>query len=252
MQSRLDKYNNNESFSRVNKNQNLYDDIYANTNYTNMVVIDDSNEIDISKIKEIIDGDKKIDKRIDKTPIIEKEYDSIVPPKNYDNKLYDINEVLKEAKNQRDIIEDANEKRKIQNYKFKENLDEELSKTRKVYESLVKEEKELLNIMNTLTNVSSVDLAMDMFNDLTNEDNMTELMDENDIKPGIDIKQIKNDTTSEYSTDTFMFSTKDFEKLEDLEDNVKKTSTFIKVLIFILTTVLVVGIGILVYNLFIK
>ena len=167
MKSRLDKYDNKESFSRVNKNQNLYDDIYSNTNYSNMVVIDDSNEIDISKIKEIIDKQKNVNKRVDKTPNLEKEYDSIVPPKNYENKLYDINEVLKEAKSQRDIMEDANEKRKIQNYKFNENLDEELSKTRKVYESLVKEEKELLNIMNTLTNVSSVDLAKDMFNDLT-------------------------------------------------------------------------------------
>ena len=115
MKSRLDKYDNKESFSRVNKNQNLYDDIYSNTNYSNMVVIDDSNEIDISKIKEIIDKQKNVNKRVDKTPNLEKEYDSIVPPKNYENKLYDINEVLKEAKSQRDIMEDANEKRKIQN-----------------------------------------------------------------------------------------------------------------------------------------
>ena len=113
MKSRLDKYDNKESFSRVNKNQNLYDDIYSNTNYSNMVVIDDSNEIDISKIKEIIDKQKNVNKRVDKTPNLEKEYDSIVPPKNYENKLYDINEVLKEAKSQRDIMEDANEKRKF-------------------------------------------------------------------------------------------------------------------------------------------
>ena len=104
MKSRLDKYDNKESFSRVNKNQNLYDDIYSNTNYSNMVVIDDSNEIDISKIKEIIDKQKNVNKRVDKTPNLEKEYDSIVPPKNYENKLYDINEVLKEAKSQRDIM----------------------------------------------------------------------------------------------------------------------------------------------------
>ena len=64
MKSRLDKYDNKESFSRVNKNQNLYDDIYSNTNYSNMVVIDDSNEIDISKIKEIIDKQKNVNKRV--------------------------------------------------------------------------------------------------------------------------------------------------------------------------------------------
>ena len=86
MKSRLDKYDYNESFSRVNKNQELYDDIYSNTNYSNMVVIDDSNEIDISKIKEIIDKEKNVNKRVDKTPSFEKEYDSIVPPKNYEHK----------------------------------------------------------------------------------------------------------------------------------------------------------------------
>lgn len=252
MKSRLDKYDNNESFSRVNKNQELYDDIYSNTNYSNMVVIDDSNEIDISKIKEIIDKEKNVNKRVDKTPSFEKEYDSIVPPKNYEHKSYDINEVLKEAKSKRDIIEDATEKRKIQNYKFKENLDDELSKTRKVYESLVKEEKELLNIMNTLTNVSSVDIAKDMFNDLTNEGAKTEVISSDNIKPEVNVRQIPDDNTEEYSTDTFMFSTKDFDKLEDLKDNVRKTSTFIKILIIMLVIIVLAGLGFLVYKFLLK
>ena len=238
MKSRLDKYDNKESFSRVNKNQNLYDDIYSNTNYSNMVVIDDSNEIDISKIKEIIDKQKNVNKRVDKTPNLEKEYDSIVPPKNYENKLYDINEVLKEAKSQRDIMEDANEKRKIQNYKFNENLDEELSKTRKVYESLVKEEKELLNIMNTLTNVSSVDLAKDMFNDLTADK--------------VDVRKVPDENTEEYSTDTFMFSSKDFDDISDLRESVRKSSTFIKILIVLVVLIVLAGAGFIVYNFFIK
>lgn len=252
MKSRLEKYDNNQSFSRVNKNQDLYDDMYSNTNYSNMVVIDDSNEIDISKIKEIIDKEKNVNKRVDKKVNLQREYSSIVPPKNYDNKLYDINEVLKEAKNQRDIIEDANEKRKFQNYKFRENLDEELSKTRKVYENLVKEEQELLNIMNTLTNVSSVDLAKDMFDDLTKEDDRTQLMKEVNLDSGVDVREVKKDDTEEYSTDTFMFNTKDFESLDDLRESVKKSSIFIKILIFIVTFVVIAVIGFCVYNFFIK
>ena len=238
MKSRLDKYDNKESFSRVNKNQNLYDDIYSNTNYSNMVVIDDSNEIDISKIKEIIDKQKNVNKRVDKTPNLEKEYDSIVPPKNYENKLYDINEVLKEAKSQRDIMEDANEKRKIQNYKFNENLDEELSKTRKVYESLVKEEKELLNIMNTLTNVSSVDLAKDMFNDLTEDSEKTQLIKPTDLADKVDIRKVPDENTEEYSTDT--------------RESVRKSSTFIKILIVLVVLIVLAGAGFIVYNFFIK
>jgi len=51
LKSRLSKYDNNDGLSRVERNQTLYDDMYENTNYSNMVVIDDSNEIDINKIK---------------------------------------------------------------------------------------------------------------------------------------------------------------------------------------------------------
>ncbi len=250
MKSRLDKYENNKNISRVSKNQNLYDDIYSNTNYTNMVVIDDSNEIDISKIKEIIDKEKKQTKRIERNNFNMEEYDNLKISNTEEKKSYDINEVLKEAKNQRDIIEEANEKRKIQNYKFRENLDEELSKTRKVYENLIKEEKELLNIMNTLTNVSSEDIALDMFSDLTKDSNLIEVLEDGDND--VNIKKIESDDTTEYSTDTFMFNTKDFDSIEDMKDNVKKTSIFIKILIFIITLVIMCAIGFLVYTFYIK
>ena len=229
MKSRLNKYDNNEKLSRVQKNQNLYDDMYENTNYSNMVVIDDSNEIDISKIKEIIDSEKNNPKKTRSNSFNKEEYDSIVPKKAEEKKTYDINEVLKEAKERRNIIEEAKEKSKFQNYKFNDNLEEELSKTRKVYENLIKEEKELLNLMNTMTNMSSVDIANDIFQDLTNNNDLTEVLEE---KPDVDIKQIDEDST-EYSTDTFMFNTKDFEGLDSLKENIKKTNIFIKILIVI-------------------
>lgn len=244
MKSRLSKYENNDNLSRVERNQNLYDDMYSNTNYTNMVVIDDSNEIDISKIKEIVDSEKNKTRRTSKNNFNKEEYDRLVPVKSQEEKSYDINKVLADAKEKRNIIEEANEKRKIENYKFKDNLEEELSKTRKVYENLIKEEKELLNLMNTMTNMTSDDIANDMFQDLTRDDNFTEILDVEE-KPDVNIKQIDNDTT-EYSTDTFMFNTKDFEGIEDLKNNLKKTSTFVKVLIAILL-IAIVAAGVIVY-----
>ncbi|MBP3635681.1 MAG: hypothetical protein J6J17_04450 [Bacilli bacterium] len=253
MKSRLDKYTENDNFSRVEKNKNLYDDIYSNTNYSNMVVIDDSNEIDIIKIKEIVDKENNKAKRVEKNNFDKEKYDSIIPSKNFEKKTYDINEVLREAKSKRDIIEEVNEKRKIQNYKFKENLDEELSKTRKVYENLIKEEKELLNIMNTLTNVNSNDIALDMFSDLTSDKDIPDVpnnIDSNQTSE-INIKQINDDTT-EYSTDTFMFNTKDFEGINSMRDNVEKTNLFIKILIFLLTVIVIAGLSLIVYKFFIE
>lgn len=251
MKSRLDRYDNNAiNTSRVSKNQTLYDDIYSNTNYTNMVVIDDSNEIDISKIKEIIDRQNTKTKRVEKNSFNIDEYDSIVPMKTEEKKLYDINEVLREAKNQRNILDDANEKRKLENYKFRENLDEELTKTRRVYENLIKEEKELLNMMNTITNSTKEDIAEDMFNDLTGgDDDFTEVLDSpSDINEDVNIKQINDDTT-EYSTDTFMFNTKDFESIDEMRENVKNTSNFIKIIIAILVIAIICGIALIIFKL---
>ena len=220
--------------------------MYSNTDYSNMVVIDDSNEIDISKIKEIIDGENTKVTRASKNNFNKEEYDSITPVKMEEPKLYDINEVLKEAKSRRDIFEEATEKSKIENYKFNDNLDEELSKTRKVYENLIKEEQELLNIMNTMTNMTSEDIANDMFQDLTRDDNLTEVLDNNNTD--VNIKQIDNDTT-EYSTDTFMFNTSDFEGMDSLRKDVKKTNLFIKILIVIVVLALLGGIAFIVFKL---
>lgn len=245
LKTRLSKYEDNEIYSRVNKNQNLYDDMYSNTNYSNMVVIDDSNEIDISKIKEIIDKENVRERKVDNNQPVNEVYDSIVPKRQDEKKLYDINEVLKDAKERRNILEEANEKRKIQNYKFKDNLEEELSKTRRVYENLIKEEKELLNLMNTMTNVTSDQIANDMFQDLTRDDNFTEVLEE---KPDVNIKQIDNDTT-EYSTDTFMFNTKDFEDMDSLMQDVRKTNVFIKILIVVLVLAIL---AVVAYILFLK
>lgn len=240
MKSRMDKYN-NDALSRSSKNKHLYEDLYTNTNYTNMVVIDDSNEIDISKIKEIIDNEKK-DKKIPREAKLSTNiYDDVTTIEDEPiKKVYDINQVLKEAKEKRDIIEEANEKRKREHYNLKTNeqLEDELAKTRKVYENLIKEEKELLNIMNTLTNVSSADIALDLFEDLKPSDNEKTIGKNNNT--AVNIKQIPNDDDSrEYSTDTFMFNTKDFEGIEHLKNNVKNTNLFIKILIFVLTAIIV-------------
>ena len=256
MKSRVNKYESSNARSRTEKNQSLYDDMYSNTDYSNMVVLDDSSEVDINKIKEIIDKEKNETRRSSKSNFNKEEYDSIVPLKPEERKLYDINEVLKEAKNNRNIIEEASEKSKIENYKFK-NIEEELSKTRKVYENLIKEEKELLNIMNTMTNMDSDAIANDMFQDLTNKDDLTEVLEIDNPNPvivkdnqeqNVGVKQIDEDST-EYSTDTFMFNTKDFEGMDDLKSNVKRTGMFIKILIIIVVLMIIVALAIAIFKL---
>ena len=114
-----------------------------------------------------------------------------------------------------------------------------------MYNDLVKEETELLNIMNTLTNIdvksnqnlsNTTSMALDLLDDFKEEPNKIK---KEDTKP-LEIRQVDDDST-EYSTDTFMFNTKDFDSLENVKDQIKKSNGFIKVLIFIFTVIIIVG-----------
>lgn len=235
MNHRMDRYSlNNNSTSRSSRNKKLYEDLYSDTSYNNSVVLDDSKEIDISKIKELIDKENRIEKRKNIKPTKDLYQDLDIIKEEVNEKVYDINEVLKEAKSKRNILEEANEKRKI-NTKYQSHLDieEELAKTRKVYDKLLQEETELLDIMNTLTNVPTNE-GIDLYKDLTSEANK--------FKTGtVDVKEITNkidnvsDDSEEYSTNTFMFDKKDFVTDDMLEEHLKGTNKFIKFLIFLIT-----------------
>ena len=125
MQSRMDRYQEKEDkkFERSKKNtklyEDVYDDIYRDTTYQNMKVIDTVREINIDKLKNIIDD--KYDTRqyrtlrnydIDDT-------DSLKNPliSRNEKRSYDINEIINDAKNKRTFIEEAREKQKYIDFK---------------------------------------------------------------------------------------------------------------------------------------
>ncbi|MBR2712677.1 MAG: hypothetical protein IKE73_03100 [Bacilli bacterium] len=266
MGSRMDKYNtniteNSETSSRTSRNKKLYDDLYSNTSYSNSVVLDDSKEIDINKIKELIDKQKRTQERKNSRPTIDlyKELSNIKD--DTEEKIYDINEVLKEAKSKRDILEEASEKRKIFSNDYQSHLDleEELAKTKKVYDKLLQEETELLDIMNTLTNVT-VNSDKDAYKDLTTEANkfntgtvntvqIQPVNEETNTTPTIrvdkDAKKVKDvdDDSTEYSTNTFMFNKRDFQSKASYDDDYEmgEGSTFVKIIVVLITIAVLVG-----------
>ena len=246
MGTRMDKYSsNNSSESRSSRNKKLYDELYNTMNYTNSVVIDQSKEIDISKIKEIVDKERRLSEKKDLRPELNLEELNKIKENNEEEKIYNINEVLKEAKEKRDIILDASEKRKNSSYESHLDIEEELNKTRQVYDKLIQEETELLDIMNTLTSAKTSANIKDAYKDITMESK------KKDINPEVEkvevVKTQKNEETpekktKEYSTNTFMFNKKDFIDSE-LEESLKGTNGFIKALI----AILVIGIIIAAY-----
>ena len=231
MSTRMDKYSSNSSNeSRSSRNKKLYEELYDTMNYTNSVVIDQSKEIDISKIKEIVDKERRLSEKKDNRPSINfEELNNRQVEEDNNKKVYNINEVLKEAKEKRDIILDASEKRKNSRYDPHMEIEEELTKTRQAYDKLIQEETELLDIMNTLTSAKTSTNIKEAYKDLTSESKKVEVKEEEpENAPEEEKKQ-----TKEYSTNTFMFSKKDFIDSE-LEESLKGTNGFIKALIVIL------------------
>lgn len=248
MDSRMEKYssklNQTETTSRTSRNRQLYDDLYLNTNYTNSVVLDDSKEIDINKIKELIQKENSIEEKKSVRPTLDFYNDLKELNEEVEEKVYDINEVLKEAKSKRDILEEANEKRKTNSSKYESHLDieAELAKTRKVYDKLLQEETELLDIMNTLSSTSAIN-KKDAYKDLTTEANK--------FKTGtVEVQKIEtakqeivdnNDDTTEYNTNTFMFDKRDFVTEESLKEHLSGTNKFIKILVFLLIIAIILA-----------
>ena len=100
LDSRMDKYRSNQTSgatSRSSRNRKLYDEIYSNTEYSNSVVLDDSKEIDINVIKEIIDKQEIKEEKRNARPTLDFYQDLKILNEEVDEKVYDINEVLKES-----------------------------------------------------------------------------------------------------------------------------------------------------------
>ena len=106
MKSRMDKYYKEEELmQRTSKNDFLYDELYREKQMpsSNVTVLDNVNEIDITKIKDLVDSREKYKKMRDYSNIIndKEEYKSDSIEYDFDEKDssdYDINEILKKKK----------------------------------------------------------------------------------------------------------------------------------------------------------
>lgn len=198
MRSRMDRYRttdgiDNETISRSDKNQDLYDNLGNNAKYTNFT--------DVSKIDAISLNDAKKNYRtregyktireygnVDRRPKAQKDLDEF----NYlyqdqENRVYDINSVLEKAKENRKDRDELENKRKLKNtnYNILASLNkEELERYRKdKVEKNKPEEDELRNLIDTITSKTlageiSKDTGVDLLSDLM----ATNVMDKVDPK----------------------------------------------------------------------
>ena len=137
---RYEKQEQKETSSRANKNQELYENIGRNTKYTNFTDVTNTNAFDLGtaqknyRTREGYHQMKEYNTFISE-PKVKKELDEFnYLYQDHENKIYDINSVIAEAKKNRIKKDELEAKRKLKNtnYNILASLNpEELEKYRK-------------------------------------------------------------------------------------------------------------------------
>ena len=218
MKSRIEKYYKEEELmQRTTKNDFLYDELYKEQMpSSNVTVLDNINEIDITKIKAMVDKRENYQKvrdvfldKEEKNDDIEYSYEEV------DDSNYDINEILKKKKD--NYNNDESKIRKITNKEY------EILSSLEVTEentNILSQEKQLKDLFNTVTNTR---------------------VDDNDL-----FANLKED---EKEDESFYTNTSKFEEVDFKEEKENNNS---KIFIVIAVSALLIAILIVIYLKFIK
>lgn len=210
---RMDRYrdDNDDLTKRYVKNQELYQDVMNNTKYTNITDVTNSNvyEIDNSKenqeknyySRESYQQMKKY-QNVETVPRVKKELDDFnFLYKGNEKKVYDINSVLEEARKNRKVQDDMEEKRKLKNTSYNILADlnkEELEKYREEKKKRIMSDEEqnfhdLVDTIASKTLAGEIDKAtsINLLSDLMDTSIIDKVDDKMDVAP--DKEEIKSD-----------------------------------------------------------
>ena len=284
MTSRMDRYQDTKEKPRVTsrreKNQNLYQDFYNKTRFTEVKELDERPVIDLSQLemkkqtRENYHKLKEFEDLIVREPQKKKDDLSVFFQED-ENKVYDINSILLEAKKNREEIDELEKKRRLRNTeyniltKLKPNeVEEYKQKIMGKKQELEEETDSLQELINTITSKSmrkdidklqSSDDNNELLSDLLPKDQNETIITESISKEILAREQEKTKTMSieqppeneidrSFYTKSMDLSDKDFEMDDEFVEKEKNSSVivFFKILIAI---ILVVGIAILVFYL---
>ena len=194
MASRMDRYKNSESNgSRSNRNKNLYNTMYSFDRYSNIegvASMDNANEVDISKVKEMLDNRERYQRERQYRRLSNEVSDDLsISRKRYEEdteKSYDINDILKNAKEKKTP---DNKDRVLNNINY--DILKKLNLKSEGVKDDLKQESDLKELIETIANTSMLNKAenddINMFNDLVSDD--TKVGDVKDITEFIDNKE---------------------------------------------------------------
>lgn len=237
MESRMEKYykENPEYYKRSKRNEALYRDITRDMNdLDNLPIPDNSNEIDIDGLKQIISSRDEYRKAKDMGRTVTRER-LVEEPKEDKRRVYDINVLLETAKNEVNKNNEV-EGKKLINANFLTDLDDA-----NVPSNDLVEVSEVTSENGKEKEVSNTDsLPLDILVDLKGTDNtvVTDPIVKDEVTM---IEKIKDGET--FYSGSFNFTKKDFADEED-DDNFfeEKSHTGLKLFFLIIGLVLLAAV----------
>lgn len=241
---------------RTRKNADLYQKIYENDEYSNIEGIATTlkpNEIDISKIKEMLKNRDEYQKERDirniiakPEPILRKE-EPVASFDQDDEKNYDIRDILSKAKNERKNPAESYHKLTNTSYDIFKNLNIKNKKE----ETREEGEEELKELIHTITNTSMLnklgdqELSLGLLDDLKSDtmvgdaSSIEKILNEEkeSLKDDNYLDDEKQNMDKSFFTSSLNFRDEDFDELQEMSHNLKKNNRLMKVLIFILLVV---------------
>lgn len=240
MASRMDRYYKNGQ-QRSTKNKSLYDEINSLGNYSNIegvLDISNANEININEIKELIDESNNQKNTISLKTVEDSDFNV------YEEKNYDIKDVLNKAKTHHSDKDSRHRNLKRKQYEILKKLKIEQPENEKIDE-----------LLNTLALSDSMGDDLGIFDDLKSNTMVGEEassikkvldeaknIEEKEIKPVEEV--IDNNSESEldksFYTESFNFSNKDFIGLKSIDTALKKNNKLIKILIIVFSVLIAI------------
>ena len=265
MSSRMTKYYDEPEItnSRYHKNEELYKEISKSelNSYdvkSNATILgDNKNEIDVEKIKKILDT------KYNETPkrrSIRLETEELVEEEREITKEYDINVILEKAREQKQDNYEEERLKKLRDTQF--DILKNLNIAEKEDEEEDLEEDNLKTLINTIAlneHKNNEDSSpLDILSDLKGNDD-TEVL--KGLKEEIEKDDEELDKTQKSNiTDTQMINSfytssnalkqNDFEDIEDFSKEVESNNIFIKILIGVIIIVFLVGVALLIKTIY--
>ncbi len=271
MSSRMDKYNNIRNNadstydydynrmpsygSRSRKNEELYqemshDELKEINLVSNAHVIGENDKnIDVEKIKEILEKKYREEPRKSRALIKQQEEEVFEEEPKEETKEYNINAIIEKAKQDKDIDYERERLKKVRDtqYDILKGLSLNEDKEEKSESKVTSNKEDLVNLINTITEkelTREMD-PLDILTDLKGSDNTVVL---DGIKDEIDKKE-EHKTTSDkkeidktFYTNSVSFSKSDFDDFNDLKEDMETNKVLIKVLLIIITIAFIVGV----------